>query len=139
MKSTQPTPSNFLYAVTGLLVILLLVSAGGGLTLVWLRQQITETAQTNRRLQNEAHQIERRVRYIDTKIAEVNSPAYLRSRVVALNLQLERPTSRQVIRMQPIDSRPGIPGEQDTLFFSERAPFVQSFDLAITESLRRTN
>lgn len=139
MKSNHPTQSNLMYAVTGLLVVFILVCAGGGLTLVWLRQQITETAHTNRRLQNEAVQIERRVRYIDTKIAEVNSPAYLRARVTALNLQLERPGSRQVIRMNPIDSRPGIPGEDNPLLFSERAPFVQSFDLAITESLRRTH
>lgn len=128
-----------MYAASALLTILLLVSAAGGMSIVWLRHQITETAHENRRLQNEATQIERRVRYLDTKIAEVNSPAYLRARVTALGLQLERPSSRQIVRLAPVDSRPGIPGEEETLLFSDRAPFVQSFDLAITESLRRTN
>jgi hypothetical protein len=128
---------GFFYQVVTLITLIILVSAIGGVTLVWMRQQISDTAQYNRRVQNEAAQVERRVRYLDSKIAEVNSPAYLRSKALAMGMVLDRPKPQQIVRMAPIDSRPLIPGMGDETYVAERDPFAQSFDLAVMEPGRR--
>ena len=123
--------------ILALLILLAAVTVCGCLGLLWLRQKIELTAQATRSLETEIVKEERRLRYIDTKIAEIHQPLYLERQIKRLGLSLRPPVEKQVIYVQWHPYRGGIiarkPEEKQTR--RNKDPFRHSIDLAVMESL----
>ena len=120
-----------------LLVVLAVVTVSGCLGLLWLRQKIETTAQATRALEVEIEKEERRLRYLDTKIAEIHQPLYLERQIKRLGLNLRPPMADQVVYLDGYPSyRPGDPADGDPLQPNpEKDPFRYSMDLAVMKSL----
>jgi len=139
---TPPPPSAsrhlplFWYQVCSLLALIVLVAGVGGLGLVWLRQQMTDTAQRIKVVQNERVLVERRLEYLGARSAELQRPDVLRDRALAMGLVLRRPQSAQVVRLGPlaVPADPSAPTDREAR--PAREPFRQTFDLAVMEPVR---
>lgn len=123
--------------ILGLLLVLAMVTVSGCLGLLWLRQKIELSAQATRSLEAEIVKEERRLRYVDTKIAEIQQPANLERQIRRLDLNLRPPAENQVVYMEwfphsrsrsirTVDSGQGV---------RERDPYRHSIDLAVMDSL----
>lgn len=123
--------------ILSLLVVLAVVTVSGCLGLLWLRQKIEHTAQATRSLEKEIVKEERRLRYLDTKIAEIHQPIYLERQIQRLGLNLRPPLADQIVYMEGYPqyegsyARHGRKASQG----QERDPFRYSIDLAVMESL----
>jgi hypothetical protein len=80
-------------------VALLLFAGGIGLAMVWIRQQISETAQASRELQVRTVEIERRIAETNVQIASALSPEQLIRRNRELRLGLVQPREAQIVRV----------------------------------------
>ncbi len=119
-----------------LLVVLAVVTVSGCLGLLWLRQKIETTAQATRALEVEIAKEERRLRYLDTKIAEIHQPLYLERQIQRLGLKLRPPLADQVVYLDGYPRyNPGHPVEGDEQPASGKDPFRYSMDLAVMKSL----
>lgn len=122
--------------ILALLIVLAAVTVSGCLGLLWLRQKIELTAQATRSLETEIVKEERRLRYIDTKIAEIHQPLYLERQNKRLGLKLRPPLEDQVVY---IDWRPygdtAIADNRATPKRRDKDPFRHSIDLAVMDSL----
>jgi len=120
-----------------LLIVLAAVTVSGCLGLLWLRQKIELTAQATHLLEIEIAKEERRLRYLDTKIAEIHQPLFLERQIERLGLNLAPPTAEQIVYLDGYRKNPptfaGVKKES-----SQRGkdPFRTSIDLAVMESLR---
>lgn len=126
------------YQILALCFALLVIFGGGSMTLLFMRQQISETANATERVQREIVESERRIRYLDTKIAEVHQPSYLNARIAQLGLNLRPPRNNEIQylngpKIEVIRDRDG----ED--LFAERDPFRHSIDIAVMEPLRGFN
>jgi len=120
-----------------LLIMVAAVTVGGCLGLLWLRQKIELTAQATRLLETDIVKEERRLRYLDTKIAEVHQPLYLERQIQRLGLRLHPPAGDQVVYLQgrrPADRALARTGEVKPPR-RERDPFRHSIDLAVMDAL----
>lgn len=130
----------FFYQVIALLSLIVLVAGMGGLSLVWLRQQIADTARYTQRLQSDRVEVNRRIEYLDVKIAEVHRPASLERRAVEMGLTLRRAAPGQIVALGPL---PGVtaPLSPEALRSGDlpvaRDPYTNTFDLAVMEPIRR--
>jgi cell division protein FtsB len=125
------------YQLLALLILLLGTYAIGSMAILWLRQQNAQVAARIETVEREIAQVERRIRYLDTKIAEIHHPAYLRARATELGLNLQRPGERQLVYLGvPRDVRPDRAPERGP---ADRDPFRTTFDLAVMEPLRANN
>ena len=88
-----------------LIVVLAAVTVSGCLGLLWLRQKIELTAQATRELETEITKEERRLRYLDTKVAEIHQPLYLEHQITRLGLNLRPPMENQLVYVDgpPLD------------------------------------
>lgn len=120
-----------------LLVLLAAVTVSGCLGLLWLRQKIELTAQATRSLETDIAKEERRLRYIDTKIAEIHQPLYLERQVKRLGLGLRPPKADQIvyIRWAPGRGSSYAAKGESPVKPAEKDPFRHSIDLAVMESL----
>lgn len=135
-NATRPH-TVFYYQVITLLSLIVLVAGMGGLSLVWLRQQIVDTASRTQELQRERVALTRRLEYLDVKIAEVQRPNYLEHRAKEMGLVLRRPEMGQLIALGPLPGpRPSDIEEMEPAP-AAREPYRNSFDLAVMEPLRR--
>ena len=123
--------------ILSLLVVLAVVTVSGCLGLLWLRQKIELTAQATRSLEVEIAKEERRLRYIDTKIAEIHQPLYLERQIKRLGLNLRPPSADQVVYMDGYPQYRRMHDGSEDLNSRERVkdPFRYSIDLAVMESL----
>jgi cell division protein FtsL len=122
-----------------LLSVTFMVYAGGSMAILSKRQQAARCASEIQRLEQEIVTVERRVRYLDTKIAEIHQPAYLRSRAEALGLGLRPPAEQQVVYLRavpPPDTPGSRAGDEQP---AGRDPYRRTFDLAVMEPLRPNN
>ena len=136
MKKSTPEATSDIYPIAGLICAIILVAVVGGAGLLSLRHEIAQSAQNAQGVQAEIVELERRVNYLDNKIAEVNNPSYLHRRAVASGLRIQPPQHGQVVRIasrQP-DSAEVAAGVRRR---EAGEPFVQTFDLAVMEPLRR--
>jgi hypothetical protein len=117
-------------------MLLALVTVSGCLGLLWLRQKIETTAQATRSLETAIVKEERRLRYLDTKIAEIHQPGFLNRQVDRLDLPLRPPKAEQVVYLEAIPERPAaedlVAGTEKEA--EDRAPYRRTFDLAVMES-----
>ncbi len=123
--------------ILSLLVVLAVITVSGCLGLLWLRQKIELTAQATRTLEVEIAKEERRLRYIDTKIAELHQPLYLERQIKRLGLNLRPPMADQIVYMDGYNRYQRQRPEKDETSprAREKDPFRYSIDLAVMKSL----
>lgn len=97
MSRSAPRPSALSPVNLALLGVLLAVSLFGGLSLVWIQQQIGETASRIESQERELRDLERRSQYLAARIAEEQRPDVLLRRA---GTTLKIPSTRQVVRVE---------------------------------------
>ena len=83
-------------------LLVFLMSTGGALGVVWMRQQISSTAETCSKKERELVVLQRRQISIESKIAEVHNPESLKLRVGA---KLSVPSKKQIVWVQPHNTK----------------------------------
>ena len=123
--------------ILSLLVVLAVITVSGCLGLLWLRPKIELTAQATRSLEIEIAKEERRLRYIDTKIAEIHQPQYLEGEIKRLGLNLGPPMADQIVYLDGYPNyQPNRPEEIESRADKrDKDPFRYSIDLAVMKSL----
>ena len=119
-----------------LLIMIAVVTVSGCLGLLWLRQKIEITAQATRTLEVEIAKEERKLRYIDSKIAEFHQPQYLEQQIRRLGLKLKPPQADQIVYLDGYPQyQPDSPAEEAYAGVEQKDPFRYSIDLAVMKSL----
>ncbi len=97
------SPVNRLLLAT----ILLLAFAGSiGLATVWLRHQISDVAQSNKRMQQRIVEVQRRTAETNAEIAAALNPEVLLSQNQVFRLGLEMPRDYQIVSVaEPVEIR----------------------------------
>ena len=123
--------------ILSLLIVLAVITVSGCLGLLWLRQKIELTAQATRSLEMEISKEERKLRYIDTKIAEIHQPHYLEKKIIELGLNLRPPLADQIVYLDGYPQyEPNRPEESESSAIKpDKDPFRYSIDLAVMKSL----
>ncbi len=131
MKKTthtrNPQDSIYIYRIATLMALNLLTATAGGLGMLWMRQEISASADNIRQTQLAIADTERRLQYVNVQIAEATSPEVLKRRIAELALDLRLPASGQTVQMGEL---PAIvvnsPAEVET-----QTPALRSFELAL--------
>ncbi len=84
-------PQYGLYAMSMLLVLMVV---SGALSEVWLRQQISKSAQFQTELEHEIIELDRRQTYLESRIAQLHNPEQLKKRV---KNRLNSPKKNQIV------------------------------------------
>ena len=104
-RKTKPaaSPVNRLLLAT----ILLLAFAGSiGLATVWLRHEISEVAQSNKKMQQRIVEVQRRTAATNAEIAAALNPEVLLTQNSALRLGLGMPRDHQIVSViEPVEAR----------------------------------
>ena len=74
---TQQNRSHILY----LIIVMIAVTVFSGFAIVWMQQQISRTAQRSQQVESEMTEIDRRLSYVNEKIATMHQPIVLQSKV----------------------------------------------------------
>lgn len=98
MKTRMDSNTNSLHKVVFLIMLILVVSASGGLSLVWLRQQISITATRSKALEQELRILDRNIRNLDARIGKLHNPNNLLRRSTELGLNISLPREDQIVR-----------------------------------------
>ena len=93
---SAPAPLNRLIAFS---LLLLLFAGSIGLGAVWVRQEISQTANRNRILERRLADLGRRLDEVAAEIAVASSPEALQRRNELMRLGLVRPREEQVQRV----------------------------------------
>jgi hypothetical protein len=132
-RSRNPEQAFFFYRVAVLLVLILPHAAGGGLTLLWLRGEISASASRIRANETRLAETRRRLQFVNVKIAEATTPDSLRRQAAALGLTLGSPRPEQVVRMSA--TRRALEDEPQTaVAASAQDPVLVSFELALIKN-----
>ncbi len=112
------------------------VSTVGALSIVWMRQQISQTAYINNQLEKNLKDIERDNNNLAAQIARVHNPEFLTSR---MSTDLRPTREHQVVWMvAPRATRPMLrpASENPVMNLAERreTPLSISFDLALLDT-----
>ena len=136
MKTRPRNPQHtiFFYRVTVLLTLILLTAAGGGLTLLWLRGEISASAGRIRATEARLAETKRRLQFVNVKVAEATTPDALRRRASQMGLALVPPKQEQVVRATGL--RRVLDGEAQTAVAGARTqePILVSFELALIKN-----
>lgn len=134
MTNLQPKDQTGLRQLFILLGLTGLVTVVGCLGLLWMRQQIEAAARETSELEVRMKKEERRLRYLDAKIAEIHQPGYLAAQVERLGLDLAPPRADRVVYLtEPSGADP----ERQWARAEKRKsaePFRRAVDLAVMES-----
>jgi cell division protein FtsL len=123
--------SNDFLKIALLVMMILIISAAGGISIVWMRQQIAVSALKIRESQRDINDAQRRIRYLDSRIAEQMNPESLKSS--ALKLGLSMSDKSQLVRLDSRFRR-SMPSRQNSIHIAHDSdPFVISFDLAVMD------
>lgn len=128
MKRTSKSaasPVNRLLLAT----ILLLAFAGSiGLATVWIRHQISEVAQSNKKMQQRIVEVQRRTAETNAEIAAALNPEMLLTQNSSLRLGLEMPRDHQIVSVvEPVEARLAAKRSSDrvtTTFISASFPLT---------------
>jgi cell division protein FtsB len=98
MRSNRRSASviNGLFVVT---LVMLAYLGAIGFGMVWLRHQISVTANTNRGLEQQIAELQREVNEVSAEIAYALSPEQLIRKNIDFGLNLVRPHEQQVFRV----------------------------------------
>lgn len=92
--------TRFYTQVTILLTLIVVFSAGGGLSIVNLRREIDESARRTQGYEREAARLSEKILYLDGQIARLHTAEALESRVAASGIALRKPSERQIVRLE---------------------------------------
>lgn len=139
MNPKAKVPARYVFQVVSLLFLNLVICAAGGISLVWLREQISDDAKQLQGMEQEMRIVQRRLQYMESKIAAAHHPGFLRQRSHELGLGLTTPDRRQVVHLE--DDYREEEGEEERrealpYALAETEPVMTSFELALFEPLR---
>ena len=97
MKMRIDSNTNSLHKVVFLIMLILAVSASGGLSLVWLRQQISITATRSQGSEQELRILDRNIRNLDARIGALHNPNNLLRHSIDLGLNISLPREDQIV------------------------------------------
>ena len=127
-KKRNPQDTIYVYRIATLLALNLLTATAGGLGLLYLRQQISASAERARQTELAIANCERNIQYFNVQIAEATSPENLKRRAEELSLNLLPPTNDQVVHLAPLPKM----GERVGLLASSPSePIFVTFELAL--------
>ena len=129
---TPPGPS-YLRQIVILVILNLAVAAVGGLSLVWLRQEVSKTAQSCLSLRTTIDTESRLLSELKTRIAAVQSPEALVRRAERSGLVLIRPRADQMVRLDLASARRVMDRNARSLAAQATDPVLVTFDLALME------
>ena len=101
MKIYKDINPNYLHKIFTLIMLIMLISASGGLGIVWLRQQISMIATRSQKIESKLVIIERNIRNLDAKIGEIHNPKKLLRHATDMKLSLSQPREDQIVRLTP--------------------------------------
>jgi hypothetical protein len=130
MKKTTRNPQDtiYIYRIATLLALNLLTATAGGLGLLYMRQQISATAERVRATQLAIADTDRRLQYVNVQIAEATSPDALKRRAAELALNLNVPANTQVVHLAGL---PQLPGKVSAIASATAEPIFVTFELAL--------
>ena len=97
----KPPPAHaFINRLIALTLLLLVFSGSLGLGAVWVRQEISSTANRSRALVTRLNDVERRLDEVNAEIATAQSPGTLMRQNEAMRLGLATPKETQVVRVE---------------------------------------
>jgi hypothetical protein len=97
----KPPPAHaFVNQLIALTLLLLVYSGTLGLGAVWVRQEISGTANRSRTLEGKIANVERRLDEVNAEVAASLNPKALQDQNVAMRLGLELPREIQVVRVE---------------------------------------
>jgi len=126
-KSRNPQDTIYIYRIATLMALNLLTATAGGLGLLWMRQEISASAERIRDTQVAIADCDRRLQYVNVQIAEATSPEVLKRRISELALNLKAPARGQTVYMA------ALPAQNDTIIpeVTPDEPIFVSFELAL--------
>lgn len=129
----KDTVLSYRWIVLGLAVAVLFTVATGGLSVVWLRQQIADVANENDELARSVEAIDRKRNRLEAQIAKVHNPIYL----MAHARDGLRPTNEntQVVWMDML-GKP-VPRPNTVAYNDGKSPLSLSVELALLDSKYR--
>lgn len=127
-KKRNPQDTIYVYRIATLLALNLLTATAGGLGLLYMRQEISASADRARQTQLAIADCDRRIQYFNVQIAEATSPEVLKRRAAELSLNLVPPTSDQVVHLAPL---PRAGSRISALAFNPNEPIFVTFELAL--------
>lgn len=95
-----PPPTAHVNRLIALSLLLLLFSGSLGLGAVWVRQEISQTANRSRALVAKIADVERRLDEVNAEIAAADSPRALLQQNEIMRLGLASPKEVQVVRIE---------------------------------------
>ncbi len=134
----SPAQSLYVYKIATLVVLILLIAAAGGLGLLWMRQEISASAARIRAVETRLAEANRRLQYVNVKIAEATTPDTLKRRATELGLGLIPPARDQVVRLEAPRRAFGTEGET-AIAASTDEPLFVTFELALIKSPTTAN
>lgn len=127
-KKRNPQDAIYVYRIATLLALNLLTATAGGLGLLYMRQEISATAEHVRSTQLAIADTDRRLQYVNVQIAEATSPDALKRRAVELGLNLATPVNDQVVHLASI---PQLPSRIAAVASAPAEPIFVTFELAL--------
>lgn len=106
---------------------MLTVVACSAFALVWMQQQINQTARSSVRLEQDLAEIDAKLRYIDEKISKSHQPVVLQGKVAG---RLRPSKAGQIVQ---VTERSGITGRS----YAHAAPYRAAADLAFVNLTTR--
>lgn len=111
-----------------LVVLILCVLAVGGFAVISLKSGVQNAAEEERTAFRELEGLNRKIQFMDARIAELHNPNYLRRKAEEFNLGLAQPHDEQIVRV--VRKR----GHGPSTFYVSQ-PYYQTFDLAMIDAL----
>lgn len=127
-KNRNPQDTLYVYRIATLLALNLLTATAGGLGLLYMRQEISATAERVRSTQLAIADTDRRLQFVNVQIAEATSPDALKRRAAELCLNLVTPTNDQVVHLAGI---PQLPSRMAAVASASSEPIFVTFELAL--------
>lgn len=134
----SPAQSLYVYKVATLVVLILFIAAAGGLGLLWMRQEISASAARIRTVETRLAEANRRLQYVNVKIAEATTPDTLKRRAAEMGMGLIAPARDQVVRLEAPRRAFGTEAETAIASNSDEPLFV-TFELALIKSPTTAN
>jgi hypothetical protein len=128
MKKHNSQDTIYVYRIATLMALNLLTATAGGLGLLYLRQEISATAERVRATEVAIADCERRLQYVNVQIAEATSPEALKARAAQLALNLDTPTSDNVVHLAALAPASA---KNAALASAPSEPIFVTFELAL--------
>lgn len=88
--------------IVGLLLLNLLVLAGGGVATVWMKERTARLAARTASVEQQLAVVDRRLQDVDTRLAALLTPPRLQALVAEHGLPLAPPRRDQIVFLEPV-------------------------------------